>query len=87
VCADANGRWQVGPTCQGTQARGLAGPSWVGWAEFSFSFPRDFLNAFVFIFSRVFNSNSNQFKHVQQFKEYFKLSMMQHFMTRIVLTK
>jgi hypothetical protein len=28
------------------------------WAEMSF-FSRDFLNAFLFIFSRVFNSNSN----------------------------
>jgi hypothetical protein len=48
---------------------------------------------FLFIFSRVFNSNSNQvsnsnqIKHVQQFKEYLELSMMQHFMTHIVWTK
>jgi hypothetical protein len=38
----------------------------------SFSFSREFLIAFLFIFSRVFNlnsnqvSNSNQIKHVQQ---------------------
>src|SRR5690242_2129119 len=42
-------------------ARGLAGSSWGGWAELGFSFSRDFLNSFLFIFSRVFNSNSNQF--------------------------
>jgi hypothetical protein len=28
-----------------------------------------------------------RFKHVQQFKEYLKLSMVQHFITHIVLTK
>jgi hypothetical protein len=44
VCADAG-------------ARGLAGPS---WAKKSFSFSREFLIAFLFIFSRVFNTNSNQ---------------------------
>jgi hypothetical protein len=42
---------------------------------------------FLFIFSRVFNSNSNQIKHVQQFKEYLKFNMMQHFMTHNVLDK
>jgi hypothetical protein len=31
-------------------------------------------------------SNSNKFKHMQQFKEYFKL-MMQHVMTQKVLAK
>jgi hypothetical protein len=78
--------------CAGTGARARAGPVGLTWAEMAFSFSRDFLNAF-FIFSRVFNSNSNQysnsnqFKHVQQFKEYFKLSMMQHLMTHIILTK
>jgi hypothetical protein len=69
---------------------GSAHVGWVGWADLGRNglfFSRDFLNAFLFVFCRVFNSNSNQFKHVQQFKEYFKLSMMQHFMTHIVLTK
>jgi hypothetical protein len=48
---------------------------------------------FLFIFSRVFNSNSNlvsnsnHFKLVQHFKEYFKLSMIQHVMTHRVLIK
>jgi hypothetical protein len=58
----------------GARARdGLSGPT---WAEIGFPFSRDFLIAFLFIFSRVFNSNSNQvsnsiqIKYVQQFKEY-----------------
>jgi hypothetical protein len=52
---------------------GLSGPV---WAEIGFSFFRELLIAFLFIFSRVFNSNSiqvsnsNQIKYVQQFKEY-----------------
>ena len=50
---------------------GLSGPI---WAEIGFPFSREFLIAFLFIFSRVFNSNqvsnSNQFKYMQQFKEY-----------------
>jgi hypothetical protein len=46
------------------------------WAEMAFSFFFEFLLPFLFIFSRVFNSNSiqvsnsNQIKYVQQFKEY-----------------
>jgi hypothetical protein len=69
---------------------GLNGPT---RAELGFSIFREFLIAFLFIFSRVFNSNSNhvsnsnQIKHVQQFKEYLELNMMQHFMTHMVLTK
>jgi hypothetical protein len=58
----------------GAQARaGLSGPA---WAEIGFPFSRDCVIAFVFIFSRVFNSNSNQvsnsnqIKYMQQFKEY-----------------
>jgi hypothetical protein len=49
--------------------------------------------AFLFIFSLVFNSNSNrvsnsnQIKHVHQVKEYFGLSMMQQFMTHISFDK
>jgi hypothetical protein len=60
--------------------------TWPTWAEMSFSFSRDFLNAFLFIFSRVFKSNSNQIKHVHQFKEYFRLNMMQQFISHMVLT-
>jgi hypothetical protein len=58
-----------------------------------FIFSREFLIAFLFIFSRVFNSNSNQvsnsiqIKQVQQFKEYLGFNMMQHFMAHIVLAK
>jgi hypothetical protein len=48
----------VGFTSQATQAR--AWPGWADWAEKFFSFSREFLIAFIFIFSRVFNSNPNQ---------------------------
>jgi hypothetical protein len=41
-------------------ARARAGHSGLIWAEIGFPFSREFLNAFLFIFSRVFNSNSNQ---------------------------
>jgi hypothetical protein len=57
----------------GDARAGLSGPT---WAEMAFSISREFLIAFLFIFSRVFNSNSNQvsnsdqFKCMQQFKEY-----------------
>jgi hypothetical protein len=40
----------------GAWARGLAGPSWVGWAAFPFSFSLDFLIPFLFLFYRVFKS-------------------------------
>jgi hypothetical protein len=62
--------------------RGRAGAgAWPGliglaWAEMAFSFFLEFLLPFLFIFSRFFNSNSNQvsnsnqIKYVQQFKEY-----------------
>jgi hypothetical protein len=69
------------------------GPNGPTWAEIDFLFSREFLIAFLFILSRVFNSNSNQVsnssqtKHVQQFKEYLELNMMQHFMTRMVWKK
>jgi hypothetical protein len=52
---------------------GLNGPT---WAELAFSIFLEFLLPFLFIFSRVFNSNSNQvsnsnqIEYVQQFKEY-----------------
>jgi hypothetical protein len=42
------------------QARARAGLNGPVWAEFGFPFSRDFLIAFLSIFSRVFNSNSNQ---------------------------
>jgi hypothetical protein len=32
----------------------------VGWATLVFSISKEFLMPFIFIFSRVFNSNSNQ---------------------------
>jgi hypothetical protein len=57
----------------GARVVGLSGPT---WAELGFPFSKDFLIAFLFIFSRVFNSNSNQvlnsnqIKYMQQFKEY-----------------
>jgi hypothetical protein len=46
------------------------------WTELAFPIFLDFLLPFLFIFSRVFNSNSNQvsnsnqIKYVQHFKEY-----------------
>jgi hypothetical protein len=55
------------------------GLSGLVWAELAFSFFLQFLLPFLFIFSRVFNSNSNQvsnsnqIKFVQQFKEYLGL--------------
>jgi hypothetical protein len=79
-----------GHASAGAREAVLNGPT---WAELAFLFSREFLIAFLFIFSRVFNSNSNhvsnsnQIKHVQQFKEYLELNMMQHFMTHMVLTK
>jgi hypothetical protein len=60
----------------GAGARGGARLSVPVWTEIGFPFSREFLIAFLFIFSRVFNSNSNQvsisnqIKYVQQFKEY-----------------
>jgi hypothetical protein len=67
---------------------GLSGPT---WAELGFPFSTEFLIAFLFIFSRVFNSNqipnSNQINHVQQFKEYLGFNMMQHFMTHMFCQK
>jgi hypothetical protein len=69
----AGWRRQAGPACQAQGVRGLSGPT---WAEIGFPFSKDFLIAFLFIFSRVFNSNSNQvsnsnqIKYMQQFKEY-----------------
>jgi hypothetical protein len=62
----------------GAGAGAGAWPRLIGlaWDEMAFSFFLEFLLPFLFIFSRVFNSNSNQvsnsnqIKYVQQFKEY-----------------
>jgi hypothetical protein len=89
-------RRQAWPACQGPGAQRRAreaGPGGLTGPNSLFYFSREFLIAFLFIFSRVFNSNSNQvsnlnqIKHVQQIKEYLELNMMQHFMTHIVLKK
>jgi hypothetical protein len=69
------------------RARAQAGLNGLTWAELAYLFSREFLIAFLFIFSRVFNSNSNQIKHVQQFKEYLGFNMMQHFMTHMFCQK
>jgi hypothetical protein len=45
---------------KGESARARVGPAWANWAELVFSIFREFLMPFLFIFSRVFNSNSNQ---------------------------
>jgi hypothetical protein len=50
------GRWGP-PVRRRGRARGLAGLTGL---KMFFSFSREFLIAFLFIFSRVFNSNSNQ---------------------------
>jgi hypothetical protein len=42
------------------RARARIGLAWANWAELGFSIFREFLRPFLFIFSRVFNSNSNQ---------------------------
>jgi hypothetical protein len=65
---EAGWRRQTGPACQTPRARrrghareaGLNGPT---WAELGFSIFREFLIAFLFIFSRVF-----QFKFKSSFK-------------------
>jgi hypothetical protein len=69
-CAD----WGDPPVRQ--RGRPRTGLSGLPWAKFYFPFSKEFLIAFLFIFSRVFNSNSNQvsnsnqIKYVQQFKKY-----------------
>jgi hypothetical protein len=58
--------WHRGHAGEGARAgAGLSGPV---WAEIGFPFSRDFLIAFLFIFSRVFNSNSNQVSNSNQIK-------------------
>jgi hypothetical protein len=49
----------VEPTCQAAWAC-ARDPAGLSCAESGFSFSKDFLNAFLFIFSRDFKSNSNQ---------------------------
>jgi hypothetical protein len=44
---------------ESVRAGARAGPAWANWAELAFSIFREFLIPFLFIFSRVFNSNSN----------------------------
>jgi hypothetical protein len=75
------------PLSGGTRARCLAGPArLLGWFPF-------FLFLWIFEFLFYFFSigfsipNSNKFKHVKHFKEYFNLIMMQHVMTHNVLAK
>jgi hypothetical protein len=58
-------RRQAGPARQTQGAHGRrrargVGLAWAKWAEMAFSISREFLIVFLFIFSRVFNSNSNQ---------------------------
>jgi hypothetical protein len=58
------------------RARARAGLNGLPWAELAFPIFLEFLLRFLFIFSRVFNSNSNrvsnsnQIKYVQHSKEY-----------------
>jgi hypothetical protein len=71
VCARtraAADRW-CPPVRRSGRARGLAGLSWVEWAQFSFSFSLEFLMPFLFIFYMDFKSNSNQFKHLHKIKD------------------
>jgi hypothetical protein len=44
------------------------GLSGLTWAELGFLFSREFIIAFLFIFSWVFNSNSNQVSNSNQIK-------------------
>jgi hypothetical protein len=51
-------RWDP-PVRRSGRACVLARLGWAEWAEIAFSFSRDFPNAFLFIFSMDFKSNSN----------------------------
>jgi hypothetical protein len=57
-----------GVRLSGTEGARGAGPGGSTWAEMAFRFFREFLIAFLFIFSRVFNSNSNQVSNSNQIK-------------------
>jgi type IV secretory pathway TrbF-like protein len=59
VRAKENWRRQTGSAYQAARARGLAGLSGLFWAEMAFPISLEFLMPFLFIFSRVFNLNSN----------------------------
>jgi hypothetical protein len=70
-------RRQAGSACQAQGRAGArAGLNGLSWAELAFPIFLEFLLPFLFIFSRVFNSNSNQvsnsnqIKYMQQLKEY-----------------
>jgi hypothetical protein len=71
VCADRRG-----PPVRHRDAWARAGLNGLPWAELAFPIFLEFLLPFLFIFSRVFNSNSNQvsnsnqIKYVEHFKEY-----------------
>jgi hypothetical protein len=75
VCADRRGP-PVRHRDAWTWARAGAGLNGLPWAELGFPIFLEFLLPFLFIFSRVFNSNSNQvsnsnqIKYVQHFKKY-----------------
>jgi hypothetical protein len=58
---EGNWRRQVGLACQAERARGRtrAGLNGLIWAKLAFPIFLEFLMPFLFIFSRVFNSNSN----------------------------
>jgi hypothetical protein len=72
---EENWRRQIGPTgqraregartrgrtvaCETVRARGLAGPTWAGWAALSFSFSLDFPIPFPFFSIELSNPNSN----------------------------
>jgi hypothetical protein len=71
--SERNGADRSGPPGSGRERRGRArgrnrlawaragvGLAWANWVELVFSIFREFLMPFLFIFSRVFNSNSNQ---------------------------
>jgi hypothetical protein len=78
VCADRRGP-PVRHRDARAQARARAGLNGLPWAELVFPIFLEFLLPFLFIFSRVFNSNSNQvsnsneIKYMQQFEEYLGL--------------
>jgi hypothetical protein len=52
--------WWDPPVRRSGHARGLAGLGWSGVGQILFSFSKEFLNAFLFIFSMDLKSNSNQ---------------------------
>jgi hypothetical protein len=74
--APTGGACLSGTEDERARARARAGLIGLVWAKMAFSFFLEFLLPFLFIFSRVFNSNSNQvsnsnqIKYVQKFKEY-----------------